>query len=37
MDDLLDDLGFDVNRVLNAEADKVREGIAEFLVLRFRE
>lgn len=31
MDDLLDDLGFDVTRVLDAGADKLRERIAEFI------
>ncbi len=31
MDDLLDDLGFDVSRVLDGDADELREEIAEFI------
>jgi uncharacterized caspase-like protein len=31
MDDLLDDLGFDVTRVLSADAEKLRDRIAEFV------
>ncbi|HZY67792.1 MAG TPA: caspase family protein, partial [Devosia sp.] len=31
MDDLLDDLGFDVTRVLDGDADELREEIAEFV------
>jgi uncharacterized caspase-like protein len=31
IDDLLGDLGFDVNRVLNADAEELREAIAEFI------
>jgi len=31
MDDLLDDLGFDVTRVLDADADELREEIADFV------
>ncbi|MEO7222373.1 MAG: caspase family protein, partial [Devosia sp.] len=31
MDELLDDLGFDVSRVLDGDADELREEIAEFI------
>ncbi len=31
MDDLLDELGFDVTRVLDADADKLRDEIADFV------
>jgi uncharacterized caspase-like protein len=31
IDDLLGDLGFDVDRVLNADAEELREAIAEFI------
>ena len=31
MDDLLDDLGFDVSRVLDGDAEELREEIAEFI------
>lgn len=31
IDDLLDDLGFDVERVLNADAEELREAIEEFI------
>ena len=31
IDDLLDDLGFEVDRVLNADADRLREAIEEFI------
>ena len=31
IDDLLDDLGFEVNRVLNADAEELREAIEEFI------
>jgi len=31
IDDLLNDLGFDVERVLNADADRLRDAIADFI------
>ncbi len=31
MDDLLDDLGFDVDRVLDADGDELRAGLADFI------